>query len=39
MSAQQCLTAPQACLEQARRVQALFEATAKTEPKRPRPPS
>jgi hypothetical protein len=39
MSAQQCLTAPQACLEQARRVQALFEATAKTEPKRARPAS
>jgi hypothetical protein len=39
MSAQQCLTAPQACVDQARKVQALFEAATKAEPKRLRPPS
>jgi hypothetical protein len=39
ISAQQCLTAPQACVEQARKVQALFEAAAKAEPKRLRPAS
>jgi hypothetical protein len=39
MSAQQCLTAPQACVDKARKVQALFEAATKAEPKRLRPPS
>jgi hypothetical protein len=39
MSAQHCLAAPQACVEQARKVQALFEAAAGAEPKRARPPS
>ena len=34
MSAQQCLAAPQACVEEAKKVQALFEAAAKAEPKR-----
>ena len=39
VSAQLCLAAPQACVEQARKVQALFDAAAKTEPKRARPAS
>jgi hypothetical protein len=39
ISAQQCLAAPQACVVEARRVQALFEAAAKAEPKRVRPAS
>jgi hypothetical protein len=39
ISAEQCLAAPQACVEQARKVQALFEAATKAEPKRLRPPS
>ena len=32
ISAQHCLAAPQACVEEARKVQALFEAAAKAEP-------
>jgi hypothetical protein len=39
ISAQQCLTAPHACIEEAKKVQALFEAAAKTGPKRARPAS
>jgi hypothetical protein len=40
VSARQCLASPQACVEQARRVQALFEAAAKPgELKRLRPAS
>jgi hypothetical protein len=39
VSAQHCLAAPQACVEQARKVQALFEAAARAEPKRLRPAS
>jgi hypothetical protein len=39
ISAEQCLAAPQACVEQARRVHALFESAAKAEPKRARPAS
>jgi hypothetical protein len=39
ISAQQCLAAPQACAEEAKKVQALFEAAAKAEPKRLRPAS
>jgi hypothetical protein len=39
ISAQQCLAAPQTCVEQAKRVQALFEAAAKAEPRRTRPAS
>jgi hypothetical protein len=39
ISAEQCLSAPQACAEEAKRVQALFEAAARPEPKRIRPAS
>jgi hypothetical protein len=39
ISAQRCLAAPQACAEEARKLQILFDAAAKTEPKRPRPAS
>jgi hypothetical protein len=39
ISAQHCLAAPQACVAEARKVQALFEAAAKAEPKRLRPAS
>jgi hypothetical protein len=39
ISAQHCLAAPRACVEEARKVQALFEASAKAEPKRLRPAS
>ena len=39
ISAQRCLAAPQACAAEARKLQALFEAAAKTEPKRPGPTS
>ena len=39
VSAQQCLASPQTCIEEARKVQALFEAAAKAEPKRLRPAS
>jgi hypothetical protein len=39
ISAQQCLAAPKACIEEARKVQALFEAAAKAETKRQRPAS
>jgi hypothetical protein len=39
ISAQQCLAAPQACVEQTRKVQALFEAAAKAEQRRARPAS
>ncbi|MBV9065153.1 MAG: hypothetical protein JOZ84_11695 [Methylobacteriaceae bacterium] len=39
ISAERCLSAPQACAEEAKRVQALFEAAARIEPKRIRPAS
>jgi hypothetical protein len=39
LSAQHCLAAPQACVEEARKVQALFEAAARPEPKPLRPAS
>jgi hypothetical protein len=39
VSAQHCLAAPQACVEEARKVQALFEAAARPEPKPLRPAS
>jgi hypothetical protein len=39
ISAQRCLASPQVCVEEARKVQALFEAAAKADPKRPRPAS
>jgi hypothetical protein len=39
ISAQHCLAAPQACVQEARKLQALFDAAAKTEPKRSRPAS
>ena len=39
VSAQQCLAAPQSCAEEAKKLQALFEAAAQPEPKRPRPAS
>jgi hypothetical protein len=39
VSAQQCLAAPQACVEEAKKVQALFAAAARPEPKRLRPAS
>jgi hypothetical protein len=39
MSAERCLAAPQTCIEQAKKVQALFEAAARAEPKRARPAS
>ena len=39
ISAQQCLAAPQACVEEAKKVHALFEAAAKADPKRVRPAS
>jgi hypothetical protein len=34
ISAEQCLKAPQACADEAKKVQALFEAAARLEPKR-----
>jgi len=39
VSAEQCLRAPQACAEEARKVEALFEAAGRLEPKRARPAS
>jgi hypothetical protein len=39
VSAQHCLASPQACVDEAKKVQALFEAAARPEPKRPRPTS
>lgn len=39
ISAERCLSAPQACAEEAKRVQALFEAAARPESKRIRPAS
>jgi hypothetical protein len=39
ISAQRCLAAPQACAEEAKKVQALFEAAAKADPKRGHPAS
>ena len=39
VSAQQCLAAPGACVEEAKKVQALFAAAAKADPKRARPAS
>jgi hypothetical protein len=39
LSAQQCLATPQACAEEARKLEALFEAAAQAESKRPRPAS
>ena len=39
VSAERCLAAPQACVEEARKVQALFEAASRLESKRARPAS
>jgi hypothetical protein len=39
ISAQECLAAPQACVEEAKKLQALFEAAGKADPKRARPAS
>ena len=39
LSTEHCLAEPRACVEEAKKVQALFEAAAKAEAKRPRPAS
>lgn len=39
ISGERCLSAPQACVEEAKRAQALFEAAARPDPKRVRPAS